>query len=181
MIAPALRHTSPRSAPGIGYLTTRPLTSSTPDSSPWSLMNSSAVISGDGVAEDDVRQLVEQTLARYGRLDVAFNNAGVEQAFVPMHESTVELYRQVFDTNVLGVLLSLKYEVPAMLRTGGGAIVNTTSIGGHIGMGAFGVYIASKHAVEGLTKTAALEYAKQGVRVNAVAPAAGGNEVMDRP
>src|SRR5205814_1948715 len=69
--------------------------------------------------EDDVRQLVEQTLARYGRLDVAFNNAGVEQAFVPMHESTVELYRQVFDTNVLGVLLSLKYEVPAMLRTGG--------------------------------------------------------------
>ncbi len=137
-------------------------------------------VQADVSREADVRRLVDETVARYGRLDVAFNNAGVEQPFIPVHETTAELYRQVFDVNVLGVLLSMKYEVPAMLRTGGGAIINTSSVAGHIGMASVAVYIASKHAVEGLTKTAALEYAKQGVRVNAVAPAAITTDMIDR-
>lgn len=137
-------------------------------------------VRADVSREDDVKALVAKTVARYGRLDVAFNNAGVEQPFLPIHESTVDLYRQVFDINVLGVLLSMKYEVPELLKAGGGAIVNTSSIAGHVGMGTVGVYIASKHAVEGLTKTAALEYAKQGIRVNAVAPAAIVTEMIDR-
>src|SRR5947209_13421130 len=117
----------------------------------------------DASKEEDARRMVEETLRKFGRLDFAFNNAGVEGALGrPTHESTVENYRHGFDINVLGVLLSMKYEVPALLKTGGGAIVNNASIGGVVAMPGVGVYIASKHAVIGLTKTAALEYAKQG-------------------
>jgi NAD(P)-dependent dehydrogenase (short-subunit alcohol dehydrogenase family) len=129
--------------------------------------------------EADVKRLVDSTLEHFGRLDVAFNNAGVEQSG-PLSEATVDEYRRTFDINVLGVVLSMKYEVPAMLKAGGGSIINTSSVLGHIAAPGSGLYNASKHAVEGLTKTAALEYAKQGIRVNAVAPAATETEMIDR-
>ncbi|MBX9582274.1 MAG: SDR family oxidoreductase [Gemmataceae bacterium] len=136
-------------------------------------------VRADVTKEAEVKNLVAQAVARYGRLDVAFNNAGVEWTG-PITEVTEADYRKVFDANVWGVLAAMKYEIPELLRAGGGAVVNTSSIAGHVGMANVSVYIAAKHAVEGLTKTAALEYAKQGVRVNAVAPAAIVTDMIDR-
>src|SRR5262249_53917330 len=136
-------------------------------------------VRADVSQEPDVKNLVDKTVAKFGRLNIAFNNAGVEYTG-PMTEFTVEAYRKVFDANVLGVFLSLKYEIPALLAAGGGSVINTSSIAGHVGMAGVGIYISSKHAVEGITKTAALEYAKQGIRVNAVAPAAIVTEMIDR-
>lgn len=133
----------------------------------------------DVTKEDQVERLVGATVERFGRLDIAFNNAGIELTG-PVAEVTEADYRKVFDINVLGVFLSQKYEIPAMVKSGGGVIVNTSSIVGHVAMPGAGVYIASKHAVEGITKATALEYAQQGIRVNAVAPGAIATDMIDR-
>jgi NAD(P)-dependent dehydrogenase (short-subunit alcohol dehydrogenase family) len=129
--------------------------------------------------EDQVKRLVDETVERFGRLDIAFNNAGVEHGG-PVTEFTEDDYRHVFDINVLGVFLSQKYEIPAMLKSGGGVIINTSSILGQIAMPGAAVYNASKHAVEGITKTTALELAEQGIRVNSVAPGAIATDMIDR-
>jgi NAD(P)-dependent dehydrogenase (short-subunit alcohol dehydrogenase family) len=120
--------------------------------------------------EDDVRDLVDRTVARFGRLDAAVNCAGTEGKPGPVTEQTAETYAATFDTNVLGTLLSMKHELRAMLAQRSGSIVNVSSTYGHTGAAGASIYSASKHAVEGLTKSAALEAAASGVRVNMVAP-----------
>jgi NAD(P)-dependent dehydrogenase (short-subunit alcohol dehydrogenase family) len=130
--------------------------------------------------EDEVRKLVDRTVERFGRLDVAVNNAGTEGTPGPLVEQTPESYAAVFDTNVLGVLLSLKHELRVMVPQSRGSIVNVSSIVGRAGFPGASVYVASKHAVEGLTKSAALEVADKGVRVNAVAPGPVETGMLDR-
>ncbi len=130
--------------------------------------------------EGDVRSLVEQTVERFGRIDVAVNNAGTEGQLGPVTEQSEDNYRATFDTNVLGVLLALKHEMRVMLAQGAGAIVNLSSVAGQVGFAGASVYVASKHAVEGLTKSAALEGAAAGVRVNAVAPGPVQTEMLER-
>ncbi len=120
--------------------------------------------------EDDVRSLVDKTMERFGRLDIAVNNAATEGPRGLVTEQTAESYAATFDTNVLGVLLSMKHELRAMLPQGSGSIVNVSSAYGSIGAPGASVYVGSKHAVEGITKSAALEVAETGVRVNVVAP-----------
>ena len=120
--------------------------------------------------EQDVIDLVASTIQTYGRIDIAFNNAGTEGQFTPFVEQTNEVYDTIFNANVRGVFWSMKHEAKAMLAQGGGVIINNASMGGVIGFGNAGLYIASKHAVLGLTKTASIEWFKQGVRVNAVNP-----------
>jgi NAD(P)-dependent dehydrogenase (short-subunit alcohol dehydrogenase family) len=120
--------------------------------------------------DEDVRNLVDQTVKRFGRLDIAVNNAGTEGTPGLVTDQTPESYAATFDTNVMGTLLSMKHELRAMLAQGSGSIVNVSSAYGSVGAAGASVYVASKHAVEGLTKSAALEAAGTGVRVNVVAP-----------
>src|SRR5215467_12926262 len=120
--------------------------------------------------EDEVRNLVDQTVARFVRLDVAVNNAGTEGQPGPVTRQTADTYAATFDTNVLGTLLSMKHELRVMQAQGSGSIVNISSTYGHEGARGASIYAGSKHAVEGMTKSAALEAASFGVRVNAVAP-----------
>jgi NAD(P)-dependent dehydrogenase (short-subunit alcohol dehydrogenase family) len=133
----------------------------------------------DVAKEADIIKVVDFVLSTHGRLDVAFNNAGVE-IVGPLDQVTEEQYRRTFDINVWGVLCSMKHEIPAMLKNGGGAIVNTSSVAAHIGISQGSIYVASKHAVEGLSKAAALEFAKQGIRVNVVAPGSIETEMVGR-
>ena len=130
--------------------------------------------------EHDVRDLVDKAIARFGRLDAAINCAGTEGTPGPVTEQTPETYTATFDTNVLGTLLSMMHELRVMLAQRSGAIVNVSSTYGHAGAAGASVYAASKHAVEGLTKSAALEAAASGVRVNMVAPGPIETGLLDR-
>lgn len=133
--------------------------------------------------ESDCKALVDAALSRFGRLDCAVNNAGIEQSGTPILHCTAAVFDRLMHINVLGVLMGMKHQIPAMIGRsggGGGAIVNLSSIAGLIGFPGAAVYVASKHAVLGLTKTAALEHAKDGVRVNAVCPGAIQTEMIDR-
>lgn len=134
----------------------------------------------DVTREKDVEALVARTVEAFGRLDIAFNNAGFEGSLGLLTEQTVENYNGIFDANVKGVFLSMKHEIPAMLQSFGGAIINTSSVAGSIGFPHFGLYVASKHAVIGLTRSTALEFATQGIRVNSVSPAAIQTDMLDR-
>jgi NAD(P)-dependent dehydrogenase (short-subunit alcohol dehydrogenase family) len=127
-------------------------------------------IRADVRREEDVRQLIDRTVGRFGRLDVAVNNAGTEGKPGAATAQTAESYAATFDTNVLGVVLSLKHEIRVMHAQKAGSIINISSTYGHKGAAGASIYAASKHAVEGLTKSVALEVAEAGVRVNAVAP-----------
>ncbi|MFO0690066.1 MAG: glucose 1-dehydrogenase [Myxococcota bacterium] len=130
--------------------------------------------------EAQVRRLVDTTVQRFGRLDIAVNNAGIEGSLGPITDQSTENYLATFDANVLGTFLALKHEMRIMLAQKSGSIVNLSSMAGRIGMPGASIYVASKHAVEGLTKTAALEGAAAGVRVNAVAPGPIDTEMFDR-
>ena len=136
-------------------------------------------VRADVAKEAEVKAAVDFTVKIYGRLDAAFNNAGVEIAG-PLDQITEEQYRSTFDINVWGVLSSMKHEIPAMLKTGGGAIVNTTSAFGLVGAAYASIYVGTKFTVEGLTKSVAVEFAKQNIRVNSVAPDAVATDMIDR-
>ena len=135
-----------------------------------SLGTEAEFINADVRKEDDVRNMVDKTVARFGRLDVAVNNAATEGQVGPITDQTAESFAATFDTNVMGVVLSMKHEVRAMQARGSGSIVNISSTYGHEGAAFASIYVGAKHAVEGITKSVALEVAKSGIRVNAVAP-----------
>jgi NAD(P)-dependent dehydrogenase (short-subunit alcohol dehydrogenase family) len=135
-----------------------------------SLGSEAEFINTDVRKDDDVRALVDRTVARFGRLDVAVNNAGTEGQVGPIIDQTAASYAATFDTNVLGVILSMKHEVRVMQGQGSGNIINISSTYGHEGAAGASIYVGSKHAVEGITKSVALEIAKSGIRVNGVAP-----------
>ena len=137
-------------------------------------------VHADVSREADVSRLIDQVIERFGRLDIAVNNAGTEGESGPLTEQSTVNFETTFATNVLGTLLSLKYEMRVMLRQGAGSIVNLSSMGGKVGIPGASVYVASKHAVEGLTKSAALEGAAAGVRVNAVAPGPVATQMLER-
>lgn len=129
---------------------------------------------------DQVARLVRNTVEHFGGLNIAFNNAGTEGTLGPITDETEENFNAVFDTNVKGVMLSMKYQIPEILKCGGGAIINNASIAGQIAFPGGSTYVASKHAVLGMTKAAALEYGAKGIRINAVSPGAIQTDMFER-
>ena len=142
-------------------------------------LEATAVVADINV-EKDVIGLVAKTIASYGRIDIAFNNAGTEGEFTPFVEQSNSTYDTIFNANVRGVFWSMKHEAKAMLAQGHGAIINNASMGGIIGFANAGLYIASKHAVLGLTKTASIEWFRQGVRVSSICPGLIDTPLLDR-
>ena len=146
-----------------------------------SLGSEAIFVHADHSKEIDNARVVDTTLKAFGRLDAAVNNAGVEGSpDLKIEQQTEANFRHTLSVNLDGVLWAMKYEIPALLKSGGGCIVNLSSVAGSIGMEGMAAYVASKHAVEGLTKVAALENAKRGIRVNAVAPGAIQTDMIDR-
>jgi NAD(P)-dependent dehydrogenase (short-subunit alcohol dehydrogenase family) len=137
-------------------------------------------VRADVTEEDGVRNLVDKTVARFGRLDAAVNNAGLEGETGPIQDATVENFKAVHETNVVGVFLSMKYELRAMAGQDSGSIVNIASTYGHKAAAGATAYVSSKFAVEGLTKTVALEQGNSGIRVNAVGPGPIDTGMLDR-
>jgi NAD(P)-dependent dehydrogenase (short-subunit alcohol dehydrogenase family) len=129
---------------------------------------------------DQVAAMVEQIVARFGRLDIAFNNAGIDIEHEPLAKATEETFDRLMSVNVKGVWLCMKFEIQQMLTQGSGAIVNTSSVGGLVGAPRQPIYGATKHAVLGMTKAAAVEYGRKGIRINAVCPGIIRTEMMDR-
>jgi NAD(P)-dependent dehydrogenase (short-subunit alcohol dehydrogenase family) len=137
-------------------------------------------VRSDASKEEEIEALVQKTVKTYGRLDCAFNNAGIESTIKPLHEQSIEEFDKLMEINVRGLFLCMKYEIQHMLSQGAGAIVNNSSTLGLFGLPGSSPYVASKHAVMGLTRSAALDYAKQGIRINAVNPANIATEGLDR-
>lgn len=136
-------------------------------------------VRSDVSSEADVQALVQKTIATYGKLDCAFNNAGIQGSMNPLHEQSVEDFDNLMAINVRGVFLCMKYQIQQMLTQGSGAIVNNSSVGGLFGISGLSPYTASKHAVMGLTRSAAIDYAKQGIRINTVNPGSIATQRLD--